>query len=530
MTPGTTDRVRTLLAAAIDLYDGDDTTRAQLREYRDRLDQPLRIALAGMIKAGKSTLLNALIGEEVAPTDAGECTRIVTWYRYGDTPRVTLCPVVGEPRGLPVTRVDGRLVLALGSTPADAVGRLVVEWPSRALRDLTLIDTPGIASLSLDVSARATDFLTPRDAPSEADAIVYLLRHLHATDLHFLDAFHDLAAGASSTVNAVGVLSRADEVGAGRLDALVSARDIAARYRREGRLQSRVLGVVPVAGLLAQSARTLRQEEYDALARIAVLERDDRELLMISADRFVRGTPDLAVDRDLMRRLLERLGLFGIRLATVLLRTNDLGASGLADELYSRSGTGELLRLIDGQFRSRAGALQARAVLGGLERVLVSRPRRDAERLWAELERLQADAGELVELRLLAAARTSGLPLERARAAQVERLLGAHGVDVPTRLGLPATASAAEVEARAAELLREWRELWGSPWSGPAVREVCDAVVRICEAALVGARVEGGGQVSVRGVRSGLRGLRLAAEPAAGGGQEHQDEGHGQER
>ena len=43
-----------------------------------------------MVKAGKSTLLNAIIGEEVAPTDAGECTKVIIWYRHGATPRLTM--------------------------------------------------------------------------------------------------------------------------------------------------------------------------------------------------------------------------------------------------------------------------------------------------------------------------------------------------------------------------------------------------------------------------------------------------------
>ena len=39
---------------------------------RERLEGPLRVAIAGRVKAGKSTLLNALVGERLAPTDAGE--------------------------------------------------------------------------------------------------------------------------------------------------------------------------------------------------------------------------------------------------------------------------------------------------------------------------------------------------------------------------------------------------------------------------------------------------------------------------
>jgi predicted GTPase len=69
----------------------------RIAELRERLAGPLRVAIAGKVKAGKSTLLNALVGEKVAPTDAGECTRIVTWYRDSHNYRVTAVPYLGEP-------------------------------------------------------------------------------------------------------------------------------------------------------------------------------------------------------------------------------------------------------------------------------------------------------------------------------------------------------------------------------------------------------------------------------------------------
>ena len=59
------------------------------------------------------------------------------------------------------------------------------------------------------------------------------MRHLHRTDVEFLDAFMDRSVTAASPVNAVAVLSRADEIGAGRLDAIDSARRIADRYRND---------------------------------------------------------------------------------------------------------------------------------------------------------------------------------------------------------------------------------------------------------------------------------------------------------
>ena len=64
-----------------------ERSRTILGGHLDRLDEPLRVAIAGKMKSGKSTLLNVLVGEEIAPTDAGECTRILTWYQYGSRPR-----------------------------------------------------------------------------------------------------------------------------------------------------------------------------------------------------------------------------------------------------------------------------------------------------------------------------------------------------------------------------------------------------------------------------------------------------------
>ena len=106
------------------------------------------------------------------------------------------------------------------------------------------------------------------------------MRHLHASDVKFLEAFRDTAAGAAQTVCAVGVLSRSDEIGSGRIDSLLSAGKVARRYERDGDLASLVLGVIPVAGLVAEGARTLRENEYIAFRELAGLERADRERLL----------------------------------------------------------------------------------------------------------------------------------------------------------------------------------------------------------------------------------------------------------
>lgn len=505
-------QARGLVDVAISVFDDPDARKA-LRAASARLNEPLRIAVAGMVKAGKSTLLNAIIGDEIAPTDAGECTRVVTWYRYGHTSRITVHPKYGHSYELPVRRIAGRLDIDLGSTKADDVERLVVEWPSEGLRTMTLIDTPGIASLSGDVSARSTDFLTPDDSPSEADAIIYLMRHLHESDLGFLDAFHDQAVGGSSTVNAMAVLSRADEVGSGRIDAMLSAQDIAARYRRDGALRSLALGVVPVAGLLAQSARTLRQSEFEALVELSKLDRNARERMLISVDRFVRPMPEIASSPQVRADLLDRFGIFGIRVASSLLRGEaSESATVLAHALRGQSGLDELLHSISDLFRARADLLRARGTLQTIERLLCDRRDADgAARVATALERLEVNAHGLRELRLISIARTTGLGLGTNLADQAERLLGARGDSVRERLGLPSDASDDEARARARELAREWRARESDPRLERSASAACSIIARSAEAQL--------DRLGRSRTRLTPR-LSLGAEPVAGTRQE----------
>ena len=515
MTVRVLDEARALLDAAAAEYHDDAEALRQLHEHATRLEEPLRVAIAGMVKAGKSTLLNAIIGEEIAPTDAGECTKVITWYRHGATPRITMHLRAGGARSLPVRRDDGQLVIDLGSTPADEVERIDVEWPSKRLEDVTLIDTPGIASLSTEVSARSAAFLTPVESPSEADAIIYLMRHLHSADLGFLSAFHDTSVGRSATVNAMAVLSRADEIGAGRIDALLSARTIAERYRTDGALRSLALDVVPIAGLVAQSARTLRQHEFDALRQVARLGREARERLLVSVDRFVRADAAIDVSAEDRKGLLDRFGMFGIRMSAVAIRSGYDDSTDLADELYRRSGMEDLLRLVSDQFRSRADALKARTALAAISALVERRPTPNSPELAGAVERLEANAHELRELSLLAAARTTGLGLPPEESAEAERLIGGAGTSASRRLGLPDDAPPDEVRHEASEALQRWRAMAGSPLLDRGAVEACQAVIRSCEALVMGVA-----PASVE--RRQLR-LVLHPEPSVGGRDEAQD-------
>nr|WP_244467246.1 dynamin family protein [Nocardia vulneris] len=477
--------------------------RALLADCARRLDQPLRIALAGSLKAGKSTLLNSLVGQDIAPTDATECTRVVTWYRYGSTPSVTAHAGDGARANVVVRRGSGTHGLTFDlerlrwNAPAPReVDHLEVEWPAAALAHTTIIDTPGTSSLSREVSQRTARLLTPgaETAPAAAgpaipgaDAVVYLLRRLDAADVHFLErvgAGTGAASGVSGPLGVVGVVSRADEIGAGRIDALHSAREVATRFAGELERTGLCQAVIPVAGLLAFAAATLRQQEYAAFEALAGVPVEELSAALLSADRFARPDIALPVLPEARAQLAERFGLFGIRMAVTLVRLGVRDSATLAAELTARSGVDELRSVLDVQFGQRADQLKAHTALTALARVLTAYPGSEADALLPRVRTLLADVHGFAELRLLGRLRTDELSLPPTDLAELHRLIGGSGVAPHLRLGLPVDAAPATQREQAMVAVRKWRARARHPLADQFTTTACLTAARSAEGAL----------------------------------------------
>ncbi len=475
-------RARDLISAARSTYSGDAEASWMLDECLYRLDEPLRVALAGSLKAGKSTLLNSLVGQDIAPTDATECTKVVTWYRNGVTPAVTAWYDGDRAANVPVQRRDGRLTFDLGSLTAAQVDRLDVEWPASALAQTTIIDTPGTSSLSRDVSARTLAMLTPENSSSGADAVVYLLRTLNATDVSFLGQIGAHVGGDSGPLGVIGVVSRADEVGSGRMDAMMSAKEVAARFASELEATGLCQAVVPVAGLLALGAETLRQNEFAAFEMLATVPTEDLQSAMLSADRFVRAQSTLPVDASLRASIVDRFGLFGIRMAVTLIRLGVRDSPTLAADLVERSGLTELRSVIDVQFGQRADQLKLHSALVALQRILEFRP--ESHALRTEAGRMLADVHGFAELRLLGRLRSTTPKLPDGALLELQRIIGGFGIAATERLDLPPDAGRTQQRDTALAAVHKWRALSEHPLLDRFTSTSCATAARSAEGIL----------------------------------------------
>jgi GTP-binding protein EngB required for normal cell division len=221
----------------------------------EAFDRPLLVAVMGEFNAGKSSFVNALVGEEIAPTGVTPTTATVNVLRHGEAAGGRVMYHDGTTRELGAASVSPFLG-ELTDAQAAAVRVVEIFHPLAALRRVEIVDTPGLNSIRPEHEKVARDFLV------EADALVWVFAIGQAAKASEREAL-ELAHAAGKHV--LGVVNKID--GASEDDVRAVVRHV------QGSVGALVDEIVPFSATRALAARRAAKKDEPTAALEAALER-----------------------------------------------------------------------------------------------------------------------------------------------------------------------------------------------------------------------------------------------------------------
>ncbi|MEA2449503.1 MAG: hypothetical protein QOG63_1435 [Thermoleophilaceae bacterium] len=461
--------------------------RATAVAAADRLGEPLRVAVCGQLSAGKSTLVNALVGRRLAATGVGETTEVNWWFRHGSPERAVLRRRGGGEVTVPL---DNPLPV-LDDLDTEAVDAITIHVEHELLEDLVVIDTPGLFSPTGTTSERTRELIGARTerASASADALLYLTHEVPGAsrDVRTLAAFGALFGTVrKAPTNSLLLLSKCDEwwdaTGADERPPLAIGAQLLGAHRDE--LWRHVWASVPAIGLLAEAATVPGALDDAMVADLRTIAAHPKRRRAYRRAR-VPASLDVGVPPERVQALLDALGPYGLARALEHADAPGASADAVRAALLEDSGlpvVGELLRRT---FRERSALIRTDAALAALERSALARPdglaEADVSRVRAGVEELRVSPGAdgLRRLRALRIAMDERLRLA-ADARRELRLLLADG-SPHERLGMepdvPLDRLAADLPGR----WRRWRALENAVPASPERRVVAAAACEACE-------------------------------------------------
>ncbi len=449
----------------------------ELLNCQQRLSEPMRVAIVGKIKAGKSTMLNALLGEAIVATGTVEATFNINWLKYGSQPTLKVHYKNGKSEDKSfeelttlTLRADEHLDYLL------SIKYIEVFYPSSILKTFHLIDTPGLESFYEDDSQNTRDFLklhgqdltaaTQAEA-ANADAVLYLFSHnLSAGDQAVMEEFQGPSVGRATPINSIGVLTRIDAYWP-EFPPIESGNRIAARLSDIPQVHNLFYAIKPVSGYLALGAQTLQTDELEILQKLAALPEDRLQSLLRVRNRFENreypdqpGVPTIAE----RQKVLHRLERYGIWQACQLIRSGTCNLESLTQELMQASGVPDLCELITSHFGHRAYLIKLRTAIDRLHALCFQQKQKQSdddlqvvEAIAGKVEALEANSHDFRELDILRSYYDRKLEFSDAEIHQLLEVTGEYGQSCFQRLGMKEQASIDQMLSAAKERMQKWR-------------------------------------------------------------------------
>jgi len=151
---------------------GNDFSR-KLKDHcsliKKRLYGTFNIVIVGDFKRGKSTLINAIIGEDVAPTSVTPETVTINKFSFSETPSAEAILKNGKRASLSYTELNRNAIEKIAEQLPSEIDFIDIKSNAEILRDISIVDTPGIGDLLKAFDQQVADYLV------SADALIYVI-------------------------------------------------------------------------------------------------------------------------------------------------------------------------------------------------------------------------------------------------------------------------------------------------------------------------------------------------------------------
>lgn len=335
----------------------------QLRELGTGVKRPFNIAVFGRMKTGKSSLINALLGKDLAITGVEETTATVNVISHSDDAalrdKFTVHWKDRPPETFPLdhlaTEWSGKSKEVVEKVSKTAFIQLYSDDP--ALEFHEIIDTPGTGAAVSDHEKVAQAFLDPSvQEGRKADALVYVFGiNGRETDEENLKTFREGCLPSSRPYNSVGVLHKWDATywnSGGDWQEVQSKAE-----RLKGQMSSVVADVIPVSAPIA--AMAARASDEDLMALLALVAAKGAEHI----EQLLQDDEDWDDDAD-CRALRKRFPIPWICFRVAVRETIRLGAGATTDAVRARlrdlGGIDRLRSFLDRNFFKSAALIRQR--------------------------------------------------------------------------------------------------------------------------------------------------------------------------
>ena len=338
-----------------------------LQQVLDNLDSPMQLAIIGKISSSKSTMVNAILGnDDIVEMGHKETTYNVSWLKYGSS-EADVKVVFKDGRYEFVPRNKWKEWSGQSENKLkDTVKYIEVTYDDEMLKDVNIIDTPGLDSAKGIDSKNTIDFL--KDV--RPDALMMVFTHgLAKSTMDVVKEFQGKYANKMllSPLNAIGVLSKIDKLWS--FNKKVQPMEHAQKEIIEGNIyhlfpevRESLYGIIPLCAKLGLASQTLTQHDIDFLKVLSKTEEGTLAKMFMDADLFKKGSFNVGISFDDREYLEEKFGRYGVWELLGFMQRGDDDVKSIKKHLREISGFDNLCKCLYSHFGQRSYLIKTQSI------------------------------------------------------------------------------------------------------------------------------------------------------------------------